>query len=37
MLRQPILDVQTTSHEWKPYPEVIIKHDDPYARAYESE
>ena len=35
--RQPIPDVQTTSHEWKPDPEVIIKHDDLYARAWESE
>ena len=34
-----ITDVQTTSHEWKPDPEVIIKHDDDdlYARAWESE
>ena len=35
--RQPIPDVQTTSHEWKPDPQVIIKHDDLYARAWESE
>ena len=35
--RQPIPDVQTTSQEWKPDPEVIIKHDDLYARAWESE
>ena len=35
--RQPIPDVQLTSHEWKPDPEVIIKHDDLYARAWESE
>ena len=35
--RQPIPDVQTTSHEWKPDTEVIIKHDDLYARAWESE
>ena len=35
--RQPIPDVQTTSHEWKPHSEVIIKHDDLYARAWESE
>ena len=33
--RQPIPDVQATSHEWKPDPEVIIKHDDLYARAWE--
>ena len=36
-LRQPILDVQTTSHDWKPDPEVIIKHDDLYARAWDSQ
>ena len=35
--RQPIPDVQTTSHEWKLDPEVIKKHDDLYARAWESE
>ena len=35
--RQPIPDVQTTSEEWKPDPEVIIKHDDLYAGAWESE
>ena len=35
--RQPIPDVQTTRQEWKPDPEVIIKHDDLYARAWESE
>ena len=35
--RQPIPDVQTTSHECKPDPEVIKKHDDFYARAWESE
>ena len=35
--RQPKPDVQTTSHEWKPDPEVIIKHADLYARAWESE
>ena len=34
---QPIPDVQTTSHEWKFDPDVIIKHDDLYARAWESE
>ena len=32
--RQPIPDVQTTAQEWKPDPEVIIKHDDLYARAW---
>ena len=35
--KQPIPDVQTTSHEWKLDPEVIIKHDDLHARAWESE
>ena len=35
--RRPIPDVQTTSYEWKPDPEVIKKHDDLYARAWESE
>ena len=30
-------DVQTTSNEQKPDPGVIIKHDDMYARAWESE
>ena len=35
--RQPILDVQTTAQQWKPDPEVIIKHDDVYARAWESQ
>ena len=34
---QPIPDVQTTSHEWKPEPEVIIRHDDLYTRTWESE
>ena len=35
--RQPIPDVPTTSQEWKPELEVIVKHDDLYARAWESE
>ena len=35
--RQPIPDVQTTSHEWKLDPEIIIEHDDLYARAWKSE
>ena len=30
-------DVQPTSQKWKPDPEVIIKHDDLYARAEESD
>ena len=34
---QPIPDVQSTSQEWKPDPEVTIKHDDLYARAWECE
>ena len=37
MPRQPIPDVQTTSQEWKPDPEVTKMHDDLYARAWESE
>ena len=35
--RQPLPDVQTTSHEQKPDPEVVIKHDNLYARAWESD
>ena len=35
--RQPIPDVQTTAQEWKRDPKVIIKHDDLYARAWESQ
>ena len=35
--RQPIPDVQATAQQWKPDPEVIIKHDGLYARAWESE
>ena len=35
--RQPIPDVQTTSQEWKPDPDVIVKHDDLDAGAWESE
>ena len=35
--RQPTPDVKTTSYEWKPDPEVVIKHDDLYAGARESE
>ena len=33
--RQTLLDVQMTPQEWKPDPEVSIKHDDLYARAWE--
>ena len=36
-LKKPIPDVETTSQDWKPDPEVIIKHDDLYAKAWESE
>ena len=35
--RQPIPDVQPTSQKWILDPEVIVKHDDLYARAWESE
>ena len=35
--RQPIPDIPATPHEWQPDPEVIIKHDDLYARAWECE
>ena len=35
--RQPIPDVQTTSQKWNPDTELIIKHDDLYVRAWESE
>ena len=35
--RQPIADTSLTPREWQPDPEVIIKHDDFYARAWESE
>ena len=35
--KQPIPDVQTKSNEWKPDPEVILKHEDLYGRACESE
>ena len=34
---QPTPDIQITPREWKPDPEVIIKHDDLYARAWECE
>ena len=36
-LRQPIPDTPVTQREWQPDPEVIIKHDDLYARAWECE
>ena len=35
--RQPIPDRPTTLHEWQPDPEFTIKHDDLYARGWESE
>ena len=35
--RQLIPDAHTTPREWKPDPEVIIEHDDLYARLWESE
>ena len=30
--RQPIPDTPVTAREWQPDPEVVIKHDDIYAR-----
>ena len=35
--RQPIPDIPVTPREWQPGPEVIIKHDELYARAWECE
>ena len=35
--RQPIPDTLVTPREWQPDPEVIDKHDDLYARAWECE
>ena len=35
--RQPIPDTAVSPREWQPDPEVIIKHDDLYARAWERE
>ena len=35
--RQPIPDTPVTQREWQRDPEVIIKHDDLYARAWECE
>ena len=35
--RQPIPDTSVTPREWQPDPQVIIKHDDLYARAWECE
>ena len=35
--RQPIPDIQITQREWQSDPEVILKNDDLYARAWECE
>ena len=35
--RQPIPDIPVTPGEWQPDQEIIIKHDDLYARAWECE
>ena len=35
--RQLITDIPTTPREWQLDPEVVIKHDDLYARAWECE
>ena len=35
--RQPIPDTPVTTREWQPDPEVIIKHEDFYALAWECE
>ena len=35
--RQTIPDIPVTPRQWQPDPEVIIKHDDLYARAWECE
>ena len=32
--RQPISDIPVTQREWQPDPEVVITHDDLYARAW---
>ena len=34
---QPIPDIPITPREWQPDPEVVIKHDDLYARTWECE
>ena len=36
-LHQPIPDIPITSRKWQPDPEVVIKPDDLYARAWECE
>ena len=33
--RQPITDIPITPRKWQPDPEVVIKHDDLFARAWE--
>ena len=35
--RQPEPDIPIRPREWQPHPEVVIKHDDFYARAWECE
>ena len=35
--RQPIPDIPITQRKWQPDPEVVIKHGDLYARAWECE
>ena len=35
--RQPIPDTPVTAREWQPDPEVVLKHDDLYARPCECE
>ena len=34
---QPLSDIPVTQREWQPDPEVVITHDDLYARAWECE
>ena len=35
--RQPLPEIPVTQREWQPDPEVVITHDDLYARAWECE
>ena len=35
--RQPLADILVTQREWQPDPEVVITHDDLYARVWECE
>ena len=35
--RQPLPDIPVTQRDWQPDPEVVITHDDLYARAWECE